>query len=431
MTPTDATPVAVGLGLAAALGSGLLIGLERERRKGHGATRAAAGIRSFTLAAVGGGIAQTLQQPLLVALGALLVALLSAVAYWKSRERLPGRPPPDPGLTTELALFITYLVGVLSVQQPALGAGASVVVATLLASRERLHRFATVLLSEGELHDALLLAALALVLLPLVPAAAQPWLGGMAPRTLLLTAVLILSLQAAGHVALRLLGSRAGLALSGLFSGFVSSTATIASMGARARAEPAQRGACLSGALFSTAATWLQVLMMVAALAPAALPTLLPAAAAGAAAALAGAALAWRRAGAGAAPAPAAAKRGPLRLREALAVSAMLGAVAVGVAWGQRHFGQAGLMAGTALAALADAQSPVAALATLFGEGRIDAAALRDGVLVGVLANSLTRTVTGFVAGGRGFGAVVMLSLLLSTGAALAVAWAQGGPTPF
>ena len=414
------------LGLAAALGGGLLIGLERERRKGRGDLRDAAGIRSFALAALGGGVAQVLAQPALVALGALLVAMLATVAYWKSRERVPGQPAPDPGLTTELALFITYLVGVLSVQQPTLGAGAAVAVATLLAARERLHRFATVLLSESELHDALLLAALALVLLPLMPATPQPWLGGMAPRTLLLTAVLILSLQAAGHVALRLLGARAGLAVSGLFSGFVSSTATIASMGARARAEPAQRGACLAGALFSTTATWLQVLLMVAALAPAALPTLLPSALAGAVASLAGAALAWRQAGA--AMAPAAAAHGPLRLREALAVSAMLGAVAVLVAWGQRHFGQAGLMVGTALAALADAQSPVAALATLHGEGRIQAAALRDGVLLGVLSNSLTRGVTGFVAGGRGFGAAVLLSLVVSTGTALVVAWALAAP---
>ncbi|MDP3612461.1 MAG: MgtC/SapB family protein, partial [Rubrivivax sp.] len=149
------------LGLAAALGGGLLIGLERERRKrgrdGKG-PHEAAGIRSFALAALGGGIAQTLQQPLLVAMGALMVAALVAVAYWKSREQVPGEPPPDPGLTTELALFITYLVGVLSVQQPALGAGAAAVVAGLLAARDRLHHLATQVLSDAELHDALLLA---------------------------------------------------------------------------------------------------------------------------------------------------------------------------------------------------------------------------------------------------------------------------------
>jgi len=408
------------LGLAAACGSGLLIGLERERRKGQGAQRRAAGIRSFTLAALGGGIAQALGQPLLVAAGALLVVLLSAVAYWKSRERQPDKPAPDPGLTTELALFITYLVGVLAVQQPAVGAGAAAVVAGLLAARERLHRFATQVLTQSELHDALLLAALALVLLPLAPAAPQPWLGGMAPRTLLLTAVLILALQGAGHVAWRMLGARAGLALSGLFSGFVSSTATIASMAARARAQPAQRGACLAGAMFSTTATWLQVLLLVATLAPGALSGVLPCALAGAATALASAALAWWRAPA--ATASPASEHGPLRLREALLVAALLGAVAAAVAWAQRSFGQAGLMAGTALAALADAHAPVAALAALFTQGEVDAAALRLGVLVAVSANAGTRTLTAFVAGGPRFGAWMALSLAASTGAALAVA---------
>lgn len=408
------------LGLAAALGGGLLIGLERERRKGQGAQRRAAGIRSFTLAALGGGLAQALGQPALVALGGLLVVLLAAVAYWRSREPQPGQPSPDPGLTTELALFITYLVGVLAVQQPALGAGAAVVVATLLAARDKLHRFATELLTQAELHDALLLAALALVLLPLVPATARPWLGGMAPRTLLLTAVLILALQGAGHVAWRVLGARAGLALSGLFSGFVSSTATIASMGTRAKTEPTQRGACLAGAMFSTTATWLQVLMLVAALAPAALPAVLPVALAGAATALGSAALAWWRAAA--ATAAPASEHGPLRLREALAVAALLGAVAVAVAWAQREFGQAGLMGGTALAALADAHAPVAALAALFTQGEVNAAALRLGVLVAVSANAGTRTLTAFVAGGRAYGAALALSLLASTAAAWAAA---------
>lgn len=411
-------------GLAAALGAGLLIGLERERRKGRGAARAAAGIRSFTLAAVGGGIAMALGQPLLVALGGLLVVLLSAVAYWKSREAPPGQPAPDPGLTTELALFITYLVGVLAVQQPALGAGAAVVVAALLAAREKLHRFATEVLSQAELHDALLLAALALVLLPLVPAAPLPWLGGVAPRTLMLTVVLILALQAAGHVAWRLLGPRAGLALSGLFSGFVSSTATIASMGARARTEPAQARACLAGALFSTAATWVQVALLCAALAPAALATVAPSAAAGVL--LAAGTAAWAAWAGGALPqaatASSASEHGPLRLREALAVAALLGAVAVGVAWAQRQFGNTGLLLGTALAALADAHAPVAAAAARYGSAEVDATVLRQVVLVAVGTNALTRTVTAFVAGGRRYGLGVGASLVLSTGAALVVA---------
>ncbi len=410
------------LGLAAALGGGLLIGLERERRKGRGDQREAAGIRSFALAALGGGLAQTMQQPALIALGALLVAALAAVAYWKSRERRPGLPAPDPGLTTELALFITYLVGVLSVQQPVLGAGAAAVVAAMLAARERLHRLATQVLSQAELHDALLLAALVLVLLPLTPATPLAWLGGLAPRTLLLTVVMILSLQAAGHVALRLLGARAGLALSGLFSGFVSSTATIASMAARARAQPQQSGPALAGALFSTAATWPQVLMLALALSLAAWSALWPCAVAGAAVALAGGAWPWRLSAGEVNTTPKVQTepiQGPLRLREALLVASVLAGVFLLVGWGQQQLGGAGLLAGTALTALVDAHAPVAALLTLHGAARIDSDTLRLGVVLAVAANSATRAVTAWVAGGAAFGGRVTLSLLASNAAAV------------
>jgi len=60
----------------------------------------------------------------------VLVLVLSGVAYRRSQN---VNQPRDPGLPTELAHFITYLMGVLAVVQPALGAGAAVEVAVLLA----------------------------------------------------------------------------------------------------------------------------------------------------------------------------------------------------------------------------------------------------------------------------------------------------------
>ncbi|WP_343252166.1 DUF4010 domain-containing protein, partial [Methylibium sp. T29] len=169
--------------------------------------------------------------PGLVIVGALLVAGLAALSHAKSRSR-------DPGLTTELALFTTYLIGVQSVLSPALGAACGAGLAVLLAARERLHRFATELLSEQELHDGLLLTALALIVLPLIPARPLDALGGIDPRPLAALVLLILAMQAAGQVALRALGPRGGVLAAGLVSGFVSSTATVASLGGRARERP-------------------------------------------------------------------------------------------------------------------------------------------------------------------------------------------------
>ncbi len=399
------------IGSAVALGGGLLIGLDRERRKGEGPDRRPAGIRTFALASLAGAVAQGLGQPALIALGALVIVLLSAAAYFKSHSR-------DPGLTTELALFVTYLIGVLSMAAPALGAGTAALVAALLAARGGLHRFATQIISEAELHDALLLAALALVVVPLIPQQPLEWLGGLQPRSLALIALLILLVQAIGHIALRALGSRSGLLISGFFSGFVSSTATIASMGARRRADPALGTDCAAGAILSTAATWMQALVMLLPLAPQTVRALLPAAAAGILVAVVLALLRdWRTSAPGAVAQHDPAAR-VLRVREAAAVALLLTLVTLGVSWAQREFGDRGLLLGTALAGLADAQSGIATLGALARTGMIgiDMAAL--GVLVGITSNSVVRSLVAFAAGGRRFGTRVTTSLVLSTGAA-------------
>ena len=91
--------------LASAAGCGLLMGIERERRKGAGPDRALAGVRSFTLASLGGAAAALTAVPALVAVGAALVASLAVVAYARDRSG-------DPGVTTEIPLLLAYVIGV-------------------------------------------------------------------------------------------------------------------------------------------------------------------------------------------------------------------------------------------------------------------------------------------------------------------------------
>jgi hypothetical protein len=123
-------------GLAAAMGGGLLIGIERERRKGFGQHRALAGVRTFALASLTGAAAGLLDAPLLEFAGGALVIVLAAIERWRERTR-------DPGITTELALFATYLIGLVAVWRPALAAGGAVLIAGLLASRRALANCAT------------------------------------------------------------------------------------------------------------------------------------------------------------------------------------------------------------------------------------------------------------------------------------------------
>jgi uncharacterized membrane protein (DUF4010 family) len=375
-------------------------------------------MRTFALVTVAGALAQSLAPGALVVAGAAGVAVLAALAYW----RAPGPHSGDPGLTTEVALLVAYLVGVQCMVQPALGAACGAVLAGLLAARENMHRFATEWLTELELRDALVLAGVALVLVPLAPDAPLPWLGGLAPRTAAWLVLVILLMQAVAHVAARLLGDRHALALTGLLGGFVSSTATIATLGAQARGEaPAGQRALAGAAALSGAATWLQALALCAVASPALLPALLVPASAGLLAALVGGIPAWL--GSGPTPPlrgrPTAARR-PLRLREAMVVAVLLLAVSATVAWAQARFGSAGLWTGTALAALADAHAPIAASFVLHHAGTLAAGDTLRAALLAVSVNTASRCMVAALAGGPLYGWRVARVLVLSAAAAWA-----------
>lgn len=73
---------AIGLtGAAAALGIGMLIGLERERHKGLGETRARACLRTFAITELLGYVALQVGGGLLVGIVAFALGLLVTVAY--------------------------------------------------------------------------------------------------------------------------------------------------------------------------------------------------------------------------------------------------------------------------------------------------------------------------------------------------------------
>jgi uncharacterized membrane protein (DUF4010 family) len=245
------------LNLAVALGIGLLIGAERERRKGEGPSRSPAGIRTFAATSLLGAVSLIVGGEMLLAVATAGVTLLATAAYLRGRD--------DPGLTTEMTLIVTVLLGGLSMQKPELAGGLAVVLAILLAARSRLHQFVRTLLTEDELEDALIFAAASLVVLPLVPDRPMGPYGALNPHTIWVIVVLIMAISAAGYLAVRLLGSKFGLPIAGLASGFISSTATIGAMGARAAKSREALAAAVAGAVLSTIATIVQMTVVLAA----------------------------------------------------------------------------------------------------------------------------------------------------------------------
>ena len=399
-------------GLAVALGTGLLVGVERERRKGTGPARGAAGVRTFTLTALAGALSLLLGgDPALVAV-ALVVGLLVVVGYRRTRSE-------DPGITTEIALVVTFLLGALATRQPALAAGTGVVVAVVLAARERMHRVVRDLLTEQEIHDALLLAAAALVVLPMLPdEPLDPW-GVIEPHRLWTLAVLVMAINALGYVSLRLLGARVGLALAGFFSGFASSTATIGAMGSRARAAPALARSAVAGAALSSVATVMQLALVLAVTSPAVLYALKwPLLAAGVAAVVYGALFTLRSA----TEAPEAGQpRGrPFDPKTALLFMLVLALAQLASALLTEQLDDRGLLAASALSGLADAHAAAVSAAALAAGDRVAVDLAATGVLVGFSANTVSKIAVALATGGAGYALRLVPGLLLMAG----LAWA-------
>jgi uncharacterized membrane protein (DUF4010 family) len=400
--------------LAAAVGCGLLIGVERERSKGEGPARAFAGLRTFALVCVSGAVAALVQNSGLVLVGAAFVAALGVVSYARDRSE-------DPGATTEVALLLTYLIGVVCVWQMPLAAALAAVLTALLAARERLHRFVTEWLRPAEVRDGIVLAALVLVALPLVPDRAL-WGPVLNPATILQLLALLLAVQSLAHLCRRLLQARHAVAFSAFASGFVSSTATIATLGMGARQKGSEARLLAGGGLLSCVPTLLQMLLVAAAVRPAWLPSLwVPALVGAALAAVCGA---WLVRGApmelggsmGSSPhteglgAPQGDRM--FSLGGATAIAALLAGIQVLVHALDLWLGEAGVLAGTLLASLVDLHS---ALAAVFVSAEPPAGGAPWAVMLALGVHALSKSVTAAVSGGVRYAAWLVPGLLAHT----------------
>lgn len=395
------------MGFAVALGTGMLIGLERERSKAS--KGAPAGIRTYSLLALSGAVAVVISEAWGLAVAGLFVSTIAALSFIRS-------PIPDPGLTSEVAMFVAMLLGALAMSEPGFAAALSVVVTVLLARRSPLHSFARQLITGEELEDALILLAATLVVLPLLPTTPIGPGGAVNVRSVWILAVLVMAIGSAGHVALRALGAKYGLPLAGFMSGFVSALATTASMGARAKSKPRLMRECLTASVLANASTLIGVAILIGitdmrVLNALAIPFTFALAAAGLYA-LVFAVLGVRR---GHDEEQTAGRAFDLKsaLIFALSVSVILivGSVL------QKQLGQAGLAIGVGIAGFVNSQSAAVSAAAMSAAGKITPQAAVLPVMLAVTASVATRSLVSYFAGGRKYAMRVVPGLALVTAA--------------
>jgi uncharacterized membrane protein (DUF4010 family) len=409
-------PKVVSLGIA--LGVGLLVGLERER---HPDT--VAGVRTFGLAGLIGGLAAMLGEAGATPWALLVVASLAGVAgVWGgvSAGSAPaeGQTVRDIGLTTAFALVATTLLGGFAV----LGDRTITVVAAgvlflLLYLRDPLHSMVR-RLGKEDVRAIATFVLIALVILPVLPDRDMGPFGAINPRTAWMLVVLVVSLSLVGYIAQALLGDRAGTVASGLLGGLVSSTAATVGAARRAREDRNAMGAAAT-ALLACGVLPARIMMLVAVVSPVLFQRSAWWLGAIAALTMLGGFVALRRNGHGA-PTTRSKSSNPSQLRSALAFAGAFVLIRIVTKATIEHGGVGIFLVAAAVAGITDMDAIAMSTAREVTDGAIDPQLGVRAVLVALLVNTVFKLVVTRVVGGRELFRLVLPALSAAALVALA-----------
>lgn len=234
--------------LGLALMIGILIGIEREHRRVN--KKILTGVRTFALACIIGMIATFVSELIgieILIITAIFFALLCVIVAYATNI-VYGQS----GITSPIALFCTFLLGILVAMNYLLFAIVGAVVLTfLLIEKKPLHSFAEHL-ADKDILNAVQFLAVAFILYPIMPD--DTFFGVVNPRSTILIVVLVSLISFSSYVSLKKFGTQWGISYSGLLGGFVNSEATTAALSSMSKNRLTLTGATCSGILLSNTA---------------------------------------------------------------------------------------------------------------------------------------------------------------------------------
>ncbi len=364
MPPTALAAYSQLTGIALALLLGLLVGIQRgwALRSAPAGARFA-GIRTYGLLGLIGGIAGTLEARATGLANILLIATTALVVlgYWRSSRRQAAISG-----TASVAGLITVTSGFLAGSgETALASTVAGVTVSVLALRSQLHHLLRHL-DEREVMAIARFALIALVILPLLPDTAYGPYDAWRPRQLWLVVVLVSGFSFTGYAGVRLLGPSRGVLATAAAGSMVSSTAVTASLAGRLRDGSDNRDILNAGIALASATMFFRVMVLTAALAAFALPMLATVALPGMLVSLCATVLLLRRRTvAPSAPDGAVALHNPFALVPALALMGLTMALTVVARWVLARYGNAGLAAALAVSGTVDVDSAIITMGNL------------------------------------------------------------------
>lgn len=399
------------ISLAVALACGLVIGFEREQAAAarHQDDVMFGGARTHPLFALVGALATLLSRQfgaVAFVIGFLALLVFLGIGYWHSLLR--GKA----GSTSEAAALLSYLLGALSTSHGVVEplprrvlvvASVTVIVTTLLSVKPALHTLAARVSSE-DIYATLKFLLVAVVALPLLPDATLGPLEVLNPRHIGFMVVLIAGLSFVGYVAIRLLGPRRGLGLTGLVGGLASSTAVTLSMSQHARRDRALERACALAIVLASTIMFLRVLVVVAVANASLVKQLAVPTASMAVAGLAVSAFFYLRSRAGAAGAPGEVKfTNPFELGSALKFAVLYAGILLGTKALTLYFGTKTTYLAAVLAGATDVDAITLSMSNLAAGGLAQDVAVTS-IVLAMISNTAVKAGMTVVVGGWEFG---------------------------
>jgi uncharacterized membrane protein (DUF4010 family) len=391
--------------LAVATGIGLLVGVERgwrERKAGPGMRTA--GIRTFTLIGLLGGIfgaiAKSLDEPtaaaIVIAIGVLALTAVFATFRLRELEREKAF-----GATTVVAAMATFALGTYALfGDEIVAAAVGVAMVAVLAAREGMHGWLA-RITWPELRAAIVLAAMTFIALPIIPDESYGPFGGINFRQIWLLAVILAAVSFVGYAAVKRFGAGQGLLLGAAAGGLVSSTAVNVTAARRAAKGEAEPRLLAASSTLATGVSFMRTIVLIAALnvtvALYAVGPLLTAALAS----LVMAYLLGRQdlhARSKAMPK----LRNPFSLRETLILAGILGVVKIASGAATEFFGTAGALAVAFIAGIADTDAITFSMSEL-GRAALEPPIAGMGIAIANASNSLFKLVFGLGIAGRSY----------------------------
>ncbi|MFL1894842.1 MgtC/SapB family protein [Aquimarina sp. 2-A2] len=223
------------LGLLISMGIGLILGLEREYDKLK-EEQGFAGIRTFPIVAIIGfilGNLSTAYTPWLVIIITAAFLLFLALSHLSIVQKHIMT-----GITTNMALFATLILGVMVANHLHKEAVATaVVIVTLLSLKTTFNTFIKNITSE-ELFAFIKFSIIALLILPFLPNQDYGPEGLLNPFEIGAIVVIVSFLNFIGYFLVKYVGSKRGILLTAILGGLISSTAVAWIYATRSKESP-------------------------------------------------------------------------------------------------------------------------------------------------------------------------------------------------